>query len=300
MKTVLVTGCNGYIGSKLVLKFISNGFFVIGLDISNKENSLLNFDNFKYFKIDYNNIDESLFNSFKIDVVYHLARCGVSSNDKNNINKQVVNISITKKILEFCKDIGAKHILISGSMSEFSKYNKPVTGNELDCPSDFYAATKCYVRKMAFTFCKDNNINLNYFLITSVYSEDRKDKNLITLTIQNLLLDKKMETTKLEQKRDYIYINDLIEAMFLVGLSGKENTIYPIGSGEVHSLLFYIKLIAEVLNKSNLLNIGSIPYKNDFIDNSIPDISNLEALGFKPSMSFEVYINTMLKEKYYD
>ena len=272
MKTVLITGCNGYIGSKLVLKFLSKDFLVIGIDISSVDNCVFKHKNFKYIRVDYNKIDREIFSSFEIDI----------------------DISITKNILEFCRDLGIKHLLISGSRSEFSRYDKPVTGYELDCPSDFYAATKCYIRKLAYTFCIDNGINLNYLIITSVYSEDRKDGNLINLTIKTLLANKMMDTTKLEQMWDYIYIDDLIEAMFLIGLKGAANKIYPIGSGDVHPLLYYVKLVSEVLNKSHLLNIGAIPYKNAFIDNSIPNVTNLMALGFKTNMNFKTYINALL------
>lgn len=73
------------------------------------------------------------------------------------------------------------------------------------------------IRKIAYQFCLKNNIDLNWLLITSVYSEERKDANLITTCIQSLKEGRTFECTKLEQQWDYLHIDDLIQAMYLVG-----------------------------------------------------------------------------------
>lgn len=298
MKTVLIIGCNGFIGRKLVKKYISEGYKVVGVDIATAPFEVLDKFNFNYFQVDYNNLNANSFSNYEFDLAYHLAWCGVSTIEKNDLNKQLKNVFIAKQVLEFCKAINLRHLVIAGSMSEFSKYKTPVNGKELDSPSDLYAATKCYIRKFASLFCEQNHINLNYLLITSIYSYERKDSNLITSVISHLKLNQEMETTGLEQQWDYIHIDDLIEAMFLIGIRGKQNCIYPIGSGTVKTLRYYIDFIIKCSGKNNLIHVGALPYKNTFIDNSIPDVTELFKLGFSPKNVFEKYIFSIMEDTY--
>lgn len=299
MKKVFVTGCNGFIGTKLILSLLKNNIFVIGCDVSNDARLELR------GKIVYLNFNQLINRDIcfqkdefvNIDVVYHLAWSGVSTSEKNNLDKQFLNFDITFKVLEFCRDFSVKKIIIPGSTSQFSKCKSEITGNEKPSPSDLYSATKCAIQVIASYFCEKNNLDLNWLLITSVYGSSRNDNNLISYTIENLCNDNVVKTTKLEQEWDYLYIDDLIIALYLIGDKGKRNEIYPIGSGVHNKLKFYVETIAKILNKSNLLDIGSLPYKNKFIDNSIVNVSKLNELGFHVSNDFADNIKYILQSK---
>lgn len=293
MQTVIITGCNGFIGKKLTKYLLDKNITVIGMDITENIN---NSDNFIFQKLDFKIDLSAILSNYKIDVLYHLAWCGVSTVDKNNPDKQFINIGLTYKILELANSIKVKKIVIPGSMSEFSRCVEPVTGNEVDSPSDLYAATKVAIRKISYQYCQKNNIDLNWLLITSVYGIGRNDSNLITSVIENLRNNKEVKTTKLEQKWDYIYIDDLLLAFFLIGERGERNLIYPVGSGEVKTLSEYVNIIASIMNKRDLIKVGEIPYKNDYIDNSILDISRLKRIGFINENHFETTIINIIKE----
>lgn len=287
MKKAIITGSNGYIGKKLTNFLLDKGIEVIGFDLFECE-SFKNRPNYSFtpFASIENMIDVD-----SVDVLYHLAWSGVSSDEKNDPNKQFVNIGMTYKVLEFAKKNNVKKIIIPGSMSEFSKYSEPVTGHEEDAPSDLYAATKVAIRKIAYQYAEKNDLDLNWLLITSVYSEERNDGNLITSCIKALKRHETFECTKLEQKWDYIHISDLIKALYLVGEKGEKSVIYPIGSGEAHELSHYIKLIANKIGGSDLIKIGRLPYKEKYIDNSIPDVTKIKALGFNSAKTFESHID---------
>ena len=263
---------------------INHNHIVFGMDINNSY--LIDDDNFEFIHFDFKSAEKMLKNK-SIDIIYHFAWCGVSSIDKNNPEKQLANISLTYGVLKLAKEIGAKKIIIPGSISEFSRCKKAITGLEKDSPSDLYAATKVSIRKIAFQFCKIHEIGLNWALITSVYGGDRIDGNLLTYTINNLLDNRQVLTTRLEQLWDYIYIDDLIECLYLIGLRGKKNAIYPIGSGRIEQLSFYVGYIADYLAKRDLLKIGALPYKNKYIDNSIVNTLKIQRLGFSCKKTFE-------------
>lgn len=88
---------------------------------------------------------------------------------------------------------------------------------------------------------------------------------------------------------DYIYIDDLIEALYLLGLHGKPDGVYPIGSGQARPLAEYIRQIQAEIAPDAPLGIGALPYKfGSKPDNSVLDISSLrEDTGFAPQVSFE-------------
>lgn len=294
MKKVIITGCFGFIGKKLVKYLLEKGIAVYGMDIRSADFFSDN-QNFHFVKLDFDDNLAGYFENEHIDVLYHLAWNGVSTLVKNDPDKQFSNIPLVYKILELGKQIGVSKIVIPGSMSEFSRSSSPVTGYENDSPADLYAATKVAIRKIAYQFCLKNNIDLNWLLITSVYSEERKDANLITTCIQSLKEGRTFECTKLEQQWDYLHIDDLIQAMYLVGSKGERCLIYPVGSGEVHPLSYYVEMIGKKLHKEELLRVGSLPYKNNYIDNSIPDITRLKQLGFVNTRTFAAYIDEMIK-----
>lgn len=287
MKKAIITGSNGYIGKKLTGFLLNQGIEVVGLDLFECESfkKCPNYSFMPFTAIENIDIDS-------VDVLYHLAWSGVSTDDKNDPNKQFMNIGLTYKVLEFAKKNNIKKVIIPGSMSEFSKYKEPVTGHEEDTPSDLYAATKVAIRKIAYQYVNKNDLDLNWLLITSVYSEERNDANLITSCIKSLKRHEAFKCTKLEQKWDYIHINDLIKALYLIGEKGEKSEIYPIGSGEVHELSYYIELIADKIGAKDLLKIGSLPYKGRYIDNSIPDVTKIKALGFHSTETFESYIDS--------
>lgn len=284
MKTALVLGCNGFIGRKLVQYLLNKNIMVIGMDIS--EMPIVFNDNFKYHKIDFSSEYTDIANT-PIDVAYNLCWIGVSTTDKNDISKQEQNIKLTKNILVLCKKLLVRKVIISGSTSEFSRVIGKITGYEDNSPSDTYAKIKTVVRKESFDYCKENGIDLNWLLITSIYSEDRRDANLIFSVIKAINNKEEYKTTKLEQKWDYIHVDDLLQAMYLVGEKGKPNCIYPVGSGVAKTLKEYVDVIIRNMNGEQWIKVGMLPYKNTFIDNSIPDISKLKKLGYSPNHVFE-------------
>lgn len=84
---------------------------------------------------------------------------------------------------------------------------------------------------------------MNWLLIGSVYGPGRNDNNILTYTIKALLNNEKTKFSKLEQMWDYIYIDDLIDALYLVGNYGKPGAVYPVGSGIAIPLREYIEKI---------------------------------------------------------
>lgn len=300
MNKILVVGANGFIGTRLSIELAKQGFCVIALvDYRFPYDALLSNKNIitKEFILEDLDLirDDEVFND--IDTIYHLAWVGVNANLRNSVDTQLQNITFGLKIMEFATYHRIKRVIIPGSAAELGCGIGYITGYERPAPSDMYSAVKVATRYVCQTYAKQHNIGLIWLLVTSIYGPSRNDNNLLTYVIQSFMKGEKPSTTKLEQKWDYIYIDDLVRAFILVGESGKDGKIYPIGSGEVKMLREYVEIIRDLINPQLSIGLGDIEYKNpDKIDNQIFDLSELvKDTGFHAQYSFVDGIKEVLK-----
>lgn len=288
---VIITGANGFIGSRLANEFAENDVTVYAIVKDNLENvsNIIN-SNIHIIYCNLDNINELCEKKeiYNCDVFYNFAWNGVSTLFKNDFDIQYKNIQLSMKMIEVAKRVNCKKFVGIGSTSEFAYSEDLICGNEVPSPSDYYSVAKVATRLFCELFAKKNNMKFNWVLITSVYGPGRDDNNLITYTIKSLLRNETPEYTNLDQQWDYIYIDDVIRALYLIGIYGKDNQIYSIGSGKERQLKEYVYEIRQLIDPKAELKIGSIAHKTNQIDNSLVDISKLiNDTGYSESVTFE-------------
>lgn len=299
MQKVIITGANGFIGSHLVKRLDATGVDVVALVDSRLDYaSIEGLPNvtiiaFSLQTIDDLSSDERLGGA---DIIYHLAWAGVHASYRNSEDEQLQNIRYSLGVLKLAEQIRCRKVLIPGSAAEVSCGDGMITGKECPAPSDIYSATKVATRFLCQTYALQHDLTLIWPLITSIYGPGRDDNNLISYAIKTLLKGEKPSFTRLEQQWDYLYIDDLIEALVALGDKGKSG-VYPVGSGEHRKMSEYVEIIRRLINPSLTLGIGDLPYKNpNQIDNQIMDISALRKdTGFSPKTSFEEGISKTIE-----
>ena len=291
MNKVLVIGANGFLGSNLSKKLASEGIEVTALVARGLDYSFIEGKNHIQcieFELDTLADLDNHPALQGIDTIFHMAWAGVSTTFKNEAETQARNILYGLSVLEFAQRHGINRVIVPGSASEFACGNGVINGKNESAPSDLYSASKVATRFLCQTYAKQNGIDFIWTAITSIYGPGRNDNNLITYAIKTLLNGEKPSFTGLEQQWDYLYIDDLIDALIAIGQKGEGGKIYPIGSGEHRQMNEYVRIIRNAINPSLPLGIGDLPYKNKTIDNQILDISSLqEDTGFQPKYSFE-------------
>ena len=294
MKRVIVLGANGYLGTKLSLSLSERGYEVIAfVDQRFPYDTLKNNQSVITYEFSLDNVDsitdEAQF--INVDTLYHFAWAGVNATLRSDVVTQAQNILYGLKVLKFAELNGITKIIVPGSAAEVGCAQGVITGKELPAPSDMYSAAKVATRFVCQTYARQHGIGLIWTLITSIYGPGRDDNNLLTYTIKSLLKGDKPSTTKLEQEWDYLYIDDLMDALISLGEKGVCGKVYPIGSGVHRKMREYVEMIRNIINPSLPVGIGDIPYKNETIDNQVLDISELvRDTGFKASVDFEIGI----------
>lgn len=206
---------------------------------------------------------------------------------RNQTSVQLINLGASLDIVDAAVKLGANRVICPGSMSEFALNGGPITGREASSPADLYAATKVAARELMTVRCRQLGVGLVWTFITSVYGPGRTDNNVLTYTIRALLNGSAPELTKLEQRWDFIYIDDLIRALELIVERAPAGGLYPIGSGEVRELSSYVLELRDQIDPGLPLSIGAVPYKSATLDCSIPNITALQQdCGFEPLVPF--------------
>lgn len=290
MKKVLVVGADGFIGSRLC-ESLSSKCSVVAFVYDNCSIALNSFGpNVLVVPYSFETILTEDYSKIlsNIDVMYHMAWAGVTGPLKNEEEMQVQNISFGIKAMELANKYGIHKVVVPGSASEFALGDGVIDGKKSPAPSDMYSASKVATRYVCQTYAKQHNIDLVWTFITSIYGPGRNDNNLLTYVIKSLLKGERPQTTKLEQQWDYIYIDDLLSALILLGEKGIGGKCYPIGSGHSRPMYEFVQIIKDRINSSLPVGVGDIPYKSSKIDNQIMDISELmKDTGFIPTVSFE-------------
>lgn len=302
--SVIISGGDGFIGSHMAKYLASVGYNVFAIVVPNNPNtkSIQNIQGVTIIEGDLFNTN-SFINALPYNPIafFHFAWIGVAPEQRKNMEVQKKNIDLTINAVMLANSIHAQKFIFPGSTFEYSYSGAVINRYACPSPQDAYGATKISAKYYSQILCEENGIDYIYCVISGIYSEDRIDNNVITYTIKSLLQGKKPALTKLEQKWDYVYIDDVIEAFECIIRKGKSNAFYVIGHGDNCPLSDYIYTIRDLIDKDLPLGIGEISYQNDIIPMSCVDLTELkEDTGFEPKVPFKIGIVNVIdkiKEK---
>ena len=300
MNHVIISGADGFIGTHLCKYLNEKKILVYALIMKNSQTK------FRIEELEFVNIIECDFTKLSeitgnipvnADAFFHLAWAGVAPNSRSSMEIQLKNISISLDAVRLAASVNAKKFILPGSTSEYM-YSGLITGNNYPTPQNSYGASKVAVRYLCQSVAEQLEIPFIYAICAGVYGADRRDNNVIFYAIDQLLKSQIPHLTKLEQKWDYIHIDDLIGAFIAIIEYGQSGRVYPIGNGDNWPLAEYIYQIRDIINPELHLGVGDIPYPNpDKMPSSCIDTSLLyQDTGFLSQIEFKDGISEVIKK----
>lgn len=284
MKTAIVTGASGFIGSNLVKNLIRHNIAVQAI-VREKGKNTIDSPLVSYIECDLKDYETLNMKVHPADVLYHFAWCGVSNEQSSQYQIQLLNIKATLDLINgpkfFSKFIGA------GSLHEIECLREFQDNTKIKNPGMMYKSAKLNAHIMAKTLCNIKDIPFIWPIITNTYGVGEKSARLVNTLIRQLLKSESPEVTKADQLYDFIYIDDLVEAFYLLGMYGKDNTEYTIGSGNVLPLKDYLEEIRISVNPQVNMGYGKKIFSGIYLPRESYAIDNLvNDTGFKPAISF--------------
>lgn len=290
MKTILITGAGGYIGTNLVNKLIKLNYKVVGLDTFWFGNYLKKNKKLKILKKDIRKIDIKDLNN--IDIVIHLA--SIANDPAAELNAKLtweINVLATYNLIDLAIKKKIKKFIFASSASVYGDTdNKSVKENFALKPGHYYAYSKYIGEKMIQKYSKINNLNYSILRFFNIYGP--KSNAVISTFLAQKIQNKKITIFgNGKQKRDFLYVDDLCNAIFKVLKNSKSNNkIYNLGSGSAIS----INAIFEKLLYKKKIHLEK---RNDDIEISIANISNIKKeLKWRPKIGINEGLKRTLKE----
>ncbi len=321
-RKILVTGAAGFIGANLAERLLNEGAQVVGIDNMNdyydvrlKEerlSKLRGFENFRFVRGDIADkvqID-ALFHEESFSVVVNLAaQAGVRYSIQNPDAYVQSNLIGFYNILEACRHYPVEHLVYASSSSVYGS-NKKVpysTDDKVDNPVSLYAATKKSNELMAHAYSKLYNIPSTGLRFFTVYGScGRPDMAYFGFT-DKLLAGKTIEIFNYGNcKRDFTYVDDIVEGVYRVMLAPPEKKngedglpvppyrVYNIGNSHPENLLEFVDILQQELVRAGVLpedydfeaHKKLVPMQPGDVPVTYADTTPLERdFGFRPNTS---------------
>lgn len=293
MKTVIVTGANGFLGSSLIKKLIVNDVRVVAIDISFSELHLPESDRITQVEVGLDEKEKikAAIPKGEYDLFYHFAWAGVNGPIKADSIAQLKNIEMALNCAMVAHEIGCKKILFAGTVAEESV--KSLETLEKTSGGMMYGVAKHCTHLMLETYCKKVGLDFVWMRFSNIYGPSNKTGNLVSYTLGELQKGSEATFGPAMQPYDFIYVEDLIEAVMRLGTYQTKKDCYFIGSGEPRLLKDYLLEIGEICGKEDLIKIGKRPddgirYTFDMFDTSPlkEDVGDYISKSFSEGISY--------------
>ena len=298
MTISIVTGGAGFIGSHIVEKLKQLDHMVVVIDNEYSDN-----DNFHWRKDTLNvNIDITDYKALKkaftgADYIFHCAaEARIGPAIENPVNALNINTIGTCNVLQCAREVKAKKVLYSSTSSGYGLNEAPNIETQPDDCLNPYSVSKVAGEKLCKMYTDLNGLNTIIFRYFNVFGERAPRKGQYA-PVTGIFLRQKEAGEPLtivgdgEQRRDYIYVEDVANANVMAAISNPDDDaygqVYNVGSGKNYS----VNEIASFISDDTI----NIPPRIGEARNSLANIDKIQkTFAWKPEVDVEQWIKTQL------
>lgn len=303
MKRVFITGIAGFIGFHTALKYHENGWSVHGVDnfndyydpsLKESRKNILDDSGVHVTRMDIRSEDlGNLIKSVEPDLVIHLAAsAGVRVSLEQPMNYIDNNIRGTQNVIIACEAASIENVIYASTSCVME--GNPLPWNEVDKPGKQlspYGYTKLTNENQFHVSSIKNAVGLRFFTVYGPYG--RPDMALFTFT-KNILNDEHIIVyNNGNMKRDFTYVDDIVQGIWLVSQNMSERDIYCIGNGTQVNLMDFIFEIEKNLEKTAEKQF--MPRHPADALETWSDTTKIEKLGYKSTTPVAVGVKNFVQ-----
>jgi len=300
MKTVLITGVAGFIGSNLADRLLSEkDYRIIGIDnlAYGIEEQIPN--GVEFVKRDIRDGElEKLFEG--VDYVFHLAaKNSIVDCQRNPVETADINVRGTVNVFEAARRAGVKKIIYAESSALYEGSKKLPTPETEAAPESFYAISKFSSMVFAEAYTRFYNVKttaLRYFCVYGPRQDYRRSiPPLFSSFIIKLLRGQQpIIYGNGEKRRDFIHVDD-INDFHIQCMTDEQTTghVFNLGWGQNYSVNEIYDVIAGLLGSKVKPTFESDLPGEAFAN--LADITEAKRIGWRPKISLEKGLQTSIE-----
>ena len=283
MEKILITGSTGFIGNNLIPE-LSKKYRIVGIS----KNKIKSSKNFISRNIDITKSNFTLQNHFT-KIIHMAAYSDVTYCNLNPTKCYELTTKSTQKMLDIARKKDSSFISLSSSHVYGNPNKLPLSETDIDYPLTHYASSKKMSEILCETYSQTYGLDVRIARIFSVYGPKSPKSNIIYNIINQMINNSTITLGNISPKRDFIFINDVIEGLIKIIDSKKKGfQIYNLGSGKSISVENIVKTCFKIHGKT----LQVISSKEKIRKNEIPDIrANISKMksefNWKPQISLK-------------
>ncbi len=275
--TILLTGGTGFLGSHMLAELLANSMEVILLKRTTSNLSRIKGSLDKITSYDLDVIDvKKVFDEHTIDTILH---CATDYGRKNADPMQIIeaNLILPVKLIELGKSHGVIYFINTDTLLEKRVSHYSLSKKQFNDWLKGYSNEMCCI-----------NVALEHF-----YGPGDDQTKFVSRIIRQLLENQeKIDLTPGEQRRDFVYIDDVVSG-FMTIINNREHFSngyfeFEIGSGHTISIKNLMTTVKKIMkNTKTALNFGALPYRENEVMNSSVNLTSISKLGWVCRNSLE-------------
>ncbi len=304
MKKILITGSEGFIGQKMSLFYVNKKLNVYG---SYYKNKIKKIKGVKYIKCNFKRKFEieNLINKIKPNYIFHLAaKSHPTYSFKNPISTVQTNFIGTFYLLNAIKKLNLNtKIIIAGSSAQFGikKLKELPVSEKANCnPEHIYGFTKKIQVSIGELYYKMYNMKICSAIIFNTSGLGKNFDVFQDFCNQYIKKNKKKEIVlnvgNVNNQRDFLHIDDVVNALDKIRLKGKSGKKYIISSNKLTKIKTIIDNLQKVTKKKIKLKINKKLLRKFDEKIILGNNKEIKKLGWKPKKNITDIIKDIINE----
>lgn len=278
-QTIAITGATGFVGAHLMEGLLAAGHTVVPLHRRSSTEGLRCHDRLFWTAVE---DAAACFRQRRPDAVIHVATCyGVGVSLAEMVAS---NVLMPLRLLELAAAQGCPLFITTDSFFSKPEFNYSHMRSYIQSKNEFMRWA--VIAAEGTPAIKVVNIRLEH-----VYGPGDGTQKFIPQVLTKLMANDALELSTGEQLRDFVYVDDVVEAYLTILRFGENLPTGPteiqVGTGTMHSVRTLVELARSLCRSTSKLDFGAQPYRNQEIMCSSADTAALKALGWTPRHTLE-------------